>query len=763
MTELSRRTFLYGTGAAVGASALGGGWARAEVAASGDVHEQVLRDARMVWRRLPENWGDSPFLANGFLGVQVYKGRTANEIKFMLSHSEVQDQRVQWEAAIGLSRLPIGYLTLTLAGAITAVDWVLDLWNAELSGTVTTTQGSVAFSALVHNSRSVLFASLNPSAGESAVAWGFQPLESATTRTIRKPPEYIANPAPTTGTSGQVSYVEQPLHAGGGYTTAWREKRIGTRRLFAATVAYSHPNAISTADAVRTVQQALGCPADLLVATHRQWWHHFYRQSLVSVPDKLVQRYYWIQLYKMASATRADAPVISEWGPWFPEVGGSWTAVWWNLNVQVSYPMVNGSNHHELDAVTNTLRRYEKNLELSVPPQFRDGKTYAISHPGDRTLRPGGTRTVGVPGVSPNDHTGNLMWAMHNVWLGYRHTMDRKTLRDVLFPILGGAVNYYQRFLTEGADGKLHLPETRSPEYANASDATYDLSLIRWGVRTLVETAGLLKIDDPRIPRWKDIAARLAPYHQGPDGVLIGADVPLAASHRHFSHMLWFYPLRELTWDQPENRDLITRTFDHWSHDRGAWAGYSYGAASAMASALDRPEDALNFLRYFVERNQIGTNAKLTENTFYREGGNLAIEAPLMSAQAVLEMLVQGHNGVLRVFPSVSAKWADASIANLRAQGAFLVDASRKGGTTEWVRVHSEAGEPLVLQHGIPGDVEVRDEHGRRLDWRPQGSGITIRVRKGGTAIVTKRGGRLPDLRPRDVPANDTVPPWGLP
>ncbi|GLZ28815.1 hypothetical protein Lesp02_10050 [Lentzea sp. NBRC 105346] len=702
----------------------------------------------MEWRTLPKNWGDSPFLANGFLGVQIYAGRTANELKLMLSHSEVQDQRVQWEAAIGLSRLPIGYLTMTYAGAITAVNWTLDLWNAELRGTVTTAQGSSEFALLVHNDRSTLIARQQ---GSDQAKWGFQPLESATTRTIRKPPEYTANPPATLGTANGVSYAAQPLHAGGGYTTAWRADDNGR---FAAHVGYSHPQDTHTSDAIREVRQALAIPHPVLTAQHRRWWHNYYERSLVSVPDKLVQRYYWIQLYKMASATRAGGPVISEWGPWFPEQGASWTAVWWNLNVQVSYPIVNGSNHHELDAVTATLRKYESNLESNIRPEFRDGNSYAICHPGDRTLRPG-PRYCGVPGVAPNDHTGNLLWAMHNVWLGYRHTMDRRVRDEVLLPILTKAVNYYARFLVEGTDGKLHLPETRSPEYANATDTTYDLSLIRWGVRTLLELGG-------ENPRWRDILTRLVPYHRGDNGVLIGANVPLNDSHRHFSHMLWFYPLHELTWDSPEHRDLITKTFNHWTSRTNLWAGYSYGAASSMASNMNRPEDALSFLRYFLDRKPVGANAVLTENTFYREGGNLAIESPLVSAQAVLEMLVQSHSGVVRVFPSVSSTWRDASIASLRTQGAFLVDASRSNGATDWVRVHSEAGEPLVLRHGIVGDIDVRDQFGRRLEHKQQANGTAIRLRKGQTAIVSRRGTR-PDLCPRDVPANGSAPRWGLP
>jgi alpha-L-fucosidase 2 len=730
------------------------------------VHERIVRDANPVWHRVPTGWDNGPFMANGFLGAQVYRGPEPNVLRFMLSHSLVQDQRAQWEAAVGLSRLPIGYLTLTFAGPITAVDWTLDLWNAELTGTVTTTQGTLKFNALVHNDRSVLLVSLS---GETDAVWGFHAMPSHTTRTIRVPPEYVANPAPTIGTAGEAHYVEQPLVAGGGYSTVWQEKQVGTKRLLAATVAYGYPDNTGLSDALTTVRRVLMIPPDFLLVGHRAWWNQFYLHSLVSVPDKWVQRFYWIQLYKMACATRANAPVVTEWGPWFPDGGGSWTAVWWNLNVQVAYPFINGSNHLELDAVTATFQKYHENLALSVPPDYRDGQTYALSHPGDRTLRSGGPKlgsaipgnaTVGIPGTSTKtDQTGNLIWAMHSVWVSYRHSMDRRVVDQVLYPILSKALNFYLRFLVEGNDGRLHLPLTRSPEYADAADCTYDLSLIRWASRILPRIADM---NDPNIPRWRDVANRLVPYHEGPDGILIGDGVALTESHRHFSHMLWMHPLRERTWDNPNDRDIMKRTFDHWSGMRTAWAGYSYPAASSISSLMGQSSQALAYLRYLLDGNVIGV-AQLMPNTMYKEGSNLAIESPLTAAQSVLDMVVDSDPGVVKVFPSVPDVWPEASIAGLRTQGAFVVDASRGNGQTEWIRVRSEAGEPLVLKHGIAGDLDVRDPDGQPVPWREAGPGtIALRLGRGDTVVVSGRG-TSHDLRPRDVPAESTAPQWGLP
>ncbi|MGP3979803.1 glycosyl hydrolase family 95 catalytic domain-containing protein [Streptomyces sp. KR80] len=746
MNPISRRAFVASTaGAALITAGCPAAWAAP--AQHRDVHGDVLRDAAMVWRRLPSSWQTAPFFGNGFLAAHIYnKSGEGNVLRIMINHSLVQDQRGQWEAAIGYSRLGVGYLTLTFAGSITGVDWKLDLDNAELSGTVTTSQGSVAFHALILNHRSVLLVSLEPTAGERSAAWGFTPLPSYTTRTIRRPPDYTGNPDPTVGPG----FVEQPLHAGGGYTTAWREVHSGSKRLLAATIVYGYPDSTGREAAIRAVNAALDGSPEQDIALHRAWWHAFYRRSLVSVPDKKLQRFYWIQLYKLACATRGNSPVTPVFGPWFPESGNGWTNIWWNTNVQVTYPVANGSNHPELDAITPTFRKYHTHLESNIRPELRDGKTYALCHPGDWQLR-SGPRYVGVPGVSPNDHTGNLTWALHNAWVSYRHHMDDEALREVIHPVLTKAVNYYARHLTEGTDGKLHLPVTRSPEYANAADCTYDLSLLRWGCATLLQSAQRLRLDDPSARQWRDILARLVPYHENEQGVMIGAGVPLAESHRHFSHLLWLYPLQE---------KLDRRTFDHWTSMQVRWHGYSYAAASSMETLFGKPEEALHYLRFYVDGNVVDDCA-MTPNTMYREGGGFALESPISAAQSLLDMLTQSHGGVVKVFPAVSRTWEDASVFRLRTQGAFLVDASRSSGRTDWIRVSSEAGEPLKLRHGIEGEIEVRNESGKPIPYQGEGT-ISIPLRRGQTAVISRKGTR-PTLRPRDVPANGPAPSWGLP
>jgi alpha-L-fucosidase 2 len=64
-------------------------------------------------------------------------------------------------------------------------------------------------------------------------------------------------------------------------------------------------------------------------------------------------------------------------------------------------------------------------------------------------------------------------------------------------------------------------------------------------------------------------------------------------------------------------------------------------------------------------------------------------------------MLLQSQGGVIRVFAAVPDSWMEASFSTLRAEGAFLVSASRRSGMLDSVTVISEKGGKLKLVNGF--------------------------------------------------------------
>ncbi|MGW0945695.1 glycosyl hydrolase family 95 catalytic domain-containing protein [Streptomyces sp. NPDC002623] len=771
----SRRTVLA-TGSAVGGAVLATGLSAARASAADraetattreDPWRVVLDDADLVWQRMPTTWYEGPFLGNGLLGSGIYAepsaepGAASTAVRFNVQHSEVQDHRPEFGSLFGLARLPIGYFTLEPVGAITGLDWRLSLHEAELTGTLTTDKGTLSLRALVHNDRSVLAVEVTPSTGERGFRWVFHPADAISPRAAFKPlPDgYRGNPPAQVADHGGVTAAVQPLLAGGQHVTAWRERTRGRTRTLYVHVAHSFPRSTALERALGAVRAAALLPYSALAVSHRAWWHAYYRKSFLSVPDARIQRFYWIQLYKTASAARRDAPVMATSGPWLEPT--PWPNTWWNLNAQLEYWLIHGSNHLELDAITRALSEFRDNLAAEVPTPYRTD-SLGIPRTTDPHLVNGAASAlmgygVGVPGQDPpTPEVGNLTWALHNVWLSYRHTMDRSILRDVLYPLLRKAINYYLHFLEPGPDGRLHLPATFSPEYGGDSrDCNYDLMLLTWGCRTLLESAELLGVQDPSAPRWREVLAKRAAYPTDANGFMIGADIPFAKSHRHYSHLLAVYPLYEVTGRTPDERALIERSLAHWVGFEGALQGYTFTGAASISALLGKGEDALRYLGELMTRF-------IKPNTMYQESGPV-IETPLSAAQSLHDMVCQSWGGIIRVFPALPAAWADLVVHDFRTQGAFLLSARRQGGATRWVRLVSEAGADCVVRHGIPGPVDVRDRRGRVLRHSEAGDGaVHVPLRKGESALITARGDR-PDLTVAPVRANEDAPRWGLP
>lgn len=771
---ISRREFIGSTLA--GALAAGLPLELAEAASGPQGLDDQMGSARawrrflagqdMAWTRVPAGFFEAPFMGNGGLAASLYKHPTRQRVQFTLGDSRVHDHQAAMgpvtnlgqtaemtNAVWGHARLRIGYLTLETAGDVTGVDLRLSLWDAELTGTVTTTLGTVRLRAFVHATEDLLVVDVAPDAGERGLEWSFTPYPAITPRAAGRtpPPDYRLNPDPVVTTTPGGGECVQDLVAGGQTATAWRHTETGT---LVVSVAHTYPESSAAEQAARTADHGARRPVHELATSHRRWWHDFYPRSFVSIPDARLQSFYWIQLYKMASATRADRPVIGTAGPWLEPTG--WPATWWNLNVQLEYWLILATGHHELDSLSWELDRYGDNLTLNVPEAYR-ADSAAIGRTTQEDLTNGAT--VAIPGTVSRDalpEVGNLTWALHNAWLAYRHTMDDAVLRELVYPLLRRAVNFYLHFLTEDADGRLHLPETFSPEYALARDCNYDLALLTWGCRTLLDSADRLGIADELRPRWRDVLERLVDPPQGPDGLWIGADVRLTSSHRHYSHLLWFYPLYLFDASTDEQRDLLERSLAHWVGFAGALQGYTFTGASSMSSLLGDGERAHEYLDTLLDEY-------IEPNTMYREGNSPVMETPLSGAQSLHDMLIQSHGGTIRVFPAVPDAWQDVVFSGLRTEGAFVVSAARRGGRTQFVHVESLAGEPCRVAPGLPGPYEVRAAKGSRpVSWQELPGGVLEIDLERHQPVVIVTQGTQPDLSVGPVATDAPGPFWGL-
>ena len=132
------------------------------------------------------------------------------------------------------------------------------------------------------------------------------------------------------------------------------------------------------------------------------------------------------------------------------------------------------------------------------------------------------------------------------------------------------------------------------------------------------------------------------------------------------------------------------------------WCGYSFSwLGNLKARAFDGAgaAEALKiFATCFCLPNSFHVNGDQTKSGkskfTYRP---FTLEGNFAFAAGIQEMLLQSHTGIVHLFPAIPASWKDVEFSSLRAEGAFLISATRSHGQVYVVKFVSEKGGRLRL------------------------------------------------------------------
>jgi len=692
----------------------------------------------LVWGRLPNGWGESAFIGNGRLGATIdvrdnALGWTINRTDF------VHDQ----------SRYPIGRVVLKTVGTAQGGSARLTLWDAEASGTVTTDRGEVRWRTFTAARPSVIVIVLEGTGGERGVALDWSPAEARPPRKVYRKdpfaPEDLHPPPVVTRSQAEITSV-QSFIGGGAHAESIVSKGGEGLRTFFVSIGQGSTDRDALAEARASTSDAARQGPARLEAAHRRWWHTYYPASFLSFPDARLEAYYWIQIYKLGSAMRADGPILDLNGPWFNAT--PWPGIWWNLNIQLTYSPLFRANRLDLpESLFRNLDRHRQALIDNVPERLRADAAAIGRSSGPDLVRPVDLATA--QGDAAHE-MGDLPWTLYYYWLDYRYQMDDRILRERVYPLLKRAVGNYLAYVERGDDGHWHLPSTHSPELATVPDANYDLALLRWGLETLIASAEHLRLEDPLRERWRDVLANLTPFPTDSAGLMVGRGRPWKESHRHYSHLLAVYPLHLITPDRPEQRALIETSLGTWEREPGLFRGYSFTGGASMHALLGQGDTALTRLNLYLDAPRY-----MEPNTFYAEAGPV-IETPLSAATSIQDLFLQDWGGALRVFPAVPAAWTDAAFDRLRADGAFLVSGVRHDGRTAWVRIESVAGQPcrLAVADWDSAVVRARTGPAPRVTKGTAGE-FVIELGKGASVVLAPDATTpLPDVSPVTLPTS---------
>lgn len=448
---------------------------------------------------------------------------------------------------------------------------------------------------------------------------------------------------------------------------------------------------------------------DTTKSSHIEWWNNYWSRSSVSLPDKQLERQYYLEMYKFACVARSNTPPISLQAIWTADNGNlpPWKGDFHHdLNTQLSYWPGYAGNHLDLTAsYTNWLWK--------VKEENKRWTQHYFELPGLNV--PGVTTISGKPmggwiqySMSP---TISAWVAQHFYWQAI-YSMDKIFFDTKASNYLRDVYRFLDSYLAKKERDSNFIALSSSPEY-------YDNSIKAWFINMTNYDKALIKsikkeekdlyrkfwrFVPPRIVTGREYIDELDDYDYNETGLTIAPGQNLETSHRHHSPYMAIYPLCLLDIEDSIEKEIIEKSIQHIEgKGTSQWVGYSFSWMACIYARAKQADKA-------VKQLQIFTSNFCSPNSFHlngdQKGGQYSsftyrpftLEGNFAFAQGVHELLLQTRNGVIEIFPAVPDSWKDVSFKTLRAEGAFLISAEKENGVPSQVSITAEQGGKLKIK-----------------------------------------------------------------
>src|SRR5687767_95232 len=335
--------------------------------------------------------------------------------------------------------------------------------------------------------------------------------------------------------------------------------------------------------------------------SHIAWWKDFWKRSSVTIPDSLLERQYYLDMYKFGCVTRSNTPPISLQAIWTADDGRlpPWKGDFHHdLNTELSYWPGYSGNHLDLtEGFTNWLWKVKEENKRWTKQYFElDG----LNVPGVSTIsgKPMGGWIQYA--MSP---TTSAWLAQHFYWQ-WIYSMNKNFLVGKAFPYINDVCKFLDYLTSDSATRKLPLSST--PEYNNNSIkawfhnwTNYDLALVKNAFEMLGAANENLKREG-EAKYWLLQWSALPQFNSNETGLTIAVNQNLEYSHRHQNHLHAIHPMGLLNIDDSAQRLIIENSLKHIEKlGTRQWVGYSFAwIASTYARAQNGDSAAVNLKKF---------------------------------------------------------------------------------------------------------------------------------------------------------------------
>ncbi len=436
-----------------------------------------------------------------------------------------------------------------------------------------------------------------------------------------------------------------------------------------------------------------------LKKNHENWWQNYWNKSTVTLTDTLLEKAWYQVLYTMGACSRDTIFPPAIFG-WISNDKPGWNGDYHlNYNFQAPFYALASANH--LEQATP----HDAPLIDFIPR----GKWYTkeVTQTGG-ILFPVGIGPLGIEVTRnfPNEgylkhgsiekgglffgQRSNALYGLVNMAQYWRCTYNKK-YGEKIYPYISDVVAFWEDYLKLENNRYVIYGDAIHEGSGKNKNPILTLGLLRNALNLIIDLSSELKKDESKLPKWKDMLARLSEYpvqerngrqvfRYTEEGVSWWNDNGLGIQH--------IYPSNGITLSSnPTLLEIARNTID----DMQRWKDMNTTSSFYMAAIRIgyNPEKVVEEIRKYSQR---------TYPNGFQKNNPHGIENSCTVTNAIDEMLCMSVDNIIRLFQGYPSAF-DAKFTNLRTWGAFLVSAERKSGVVSGVKIISSAGKTCTFQN----------------------------------------------------------------